>query len=61
MKKAIVGISTTFRNVTTGEIKVIEHKGSLGFTDINEFVINNDEYLTDFHIRLPESNEYISQ
>ena len=61
MQTVIVGISTTFRNVVTGEIRVIDHIGSLDYTDFKEFVIDNNNYLTDFHIRLPENNEYISQ
>jgi hypothetical protein len=60
-KNAIFGISTTFRNFVTGETKEIVHKGSQDFIDVKEFVLQSGEYLTDFHIRLPEKNEYISQ
>ena len=60
-KNAIFGISTTFRNFVTGETKEIVHKGSQDFIDVKEFVLQSGEYLTDFHIRLPENNEYISQ
>ena len=59
-KNAIMGISTTFRNFVTGKIKEIDHKGSQDFIDIKEFALQTGEYLTDFHIRLPENNEYIS-
>ena len=53
-KKVIFGISTTFKNLITGEIKeTLPHKGSLDFLDIKEFVIGNDEYLTDFYIQFP--------
>jgi hypothetical protein len=60
-KNAIMGISTTFRNFVTGAIKEIDHKGSQDFIDVKEFALQTGEYLTDFHIRLPENNEYISQ
>ena len=60
-KNASFGISFTYRNSTTGEIKEIEHKGKLDYDDEKEFVIGHDEYLTDFYIRFHDDNEYISQ
>ena len=60
-RNAILGISFTYRNSVTGDIKEIDHKGSLEFIDVKEFVIAEDEYLTDFHIRLHDGNEYITQ
>ena len=60
-KDAILGIGFTYRNSATGEIKEIVHKGSLEHVDVKEFIIGDDEYLTDFHIRYPNEAEYISQ
>ena len=60
-KTAIFGISFTYKNLLNGEIKEIDHKGSLDFVDVKEFTIGGSEYLTDFHIRFPNEAEYISQ
>ena len=60
-QNAIFGITITKRNLLTGEIIETTHKGSLDFLDTKEFVIKPGEYLTDFHIKLPSDNEYISQ
>ncbi len=60
-KNAIFGMSFTYRNLATGEIKEIDHKGSLDFVDVKEFALGSDEILTDFHIRFTNEAEYISQ
>ena len=60
-KFAIFGISITRRNLLTGEIIEKTHKVNRDFLDTKEFEIKPGEYLTDFHIRLPSENEYISQ
>ena len=61
-KQVIFGISCTFQNLFTGEIKEpIEHRGSEEFVDVKEIEIKGEEYLTDFHIRFPNEAEYISQ
>ena len=61
-KVAIVGISTTFKNIFTGKtLKPVEHRGSDDFVDVKELVIKGGEFLSDFHIRFPEEDEYISQ
>ena len=60
-KNAIFGISFTYINSATGEIKEIVHKGSLDYVDEKEFVIGHNEYLTDFYIKHPNEAEYISQ
>ena len=60
-KVIINGISITFKNSTTGNIKTIEHRGNDDIIDTKELNIKNNEYLSDFHIRFPDSTEYISQ
>lgn len=60
-KNAIFGVSFTYRNLSTGEIREIDHKGSLDFVDVKEFSLDGDEALTDFHIRFTNEAEYISQ
>ena len=58
----ILGISVTFQNIITGEIKESDiHRGSMNYNDCKEFVICRGEYLTDFHIRFPLEANYISQ
>ena len=44
-KDAILGISFTYRNSTTGETKEIVHKGSLDHVDVKEFIIGDDELI----------------
>ena len=59
---AIFGISVTFRNIITGEIKESNgHIGTMNYIDYKEFIINDGEYLTKFYIRIPDEMEYISQ
>ena len=61
-KVAIIGISITFKNIFTGKtLKPVEHRGSDDFVDVKELVIKGGEFLSDFHIRFPEEDEYISQ
>ena len=60
-KDVILGVGFTYKDINTGEEKVIEHKGSDDFIDVKEFEINQDEYLTDFHIRFTNDAEYITQ
>ena len=61
-KKAIFGLSLTFKNIITGEIKPQKvHLGSDKYLDIKEMPIEGNEYLTDFHIRFNDTCQYISQ
>ena len=61
-KKTIFGISLTFKNIITGEIKSPKvHLGSEKYLDVKELSIQSNEYLTDFHIRFNDTCEYISQ
>ena len=60
-KDAIFGIGFTYKDLTNGKEIVAEHKGSDDFVDVQDFVIKQDEYLTDFHMRLTTGGEYISQ
>jgi len=60
-KDAIFGIGFTYLDLTNGKEIVVDHKGSDDFVDVKEFVIEKNEYLTDFHIRLANEDEYISQ
>lgn len=61
-KKVIFGLSLTYKNILTGEIKPpLDHIGSDKYLDIKEFDISGNEYLTDFHIRFNDICEYISQ
>ena len=57
----ILGLSITYKNLSTGKTIEKEHKGCKNFIDLKEFVISNDEYLTEFHIRVPLEAEYITQ
>jgi len=60
-KDAIFGIGFTYLDLTNGKEIVVDHKGSDDFVDVKEFVIEKNENLTDFHIRLANEDEYISQ
>ena len=60
-KDAIFGIGFTYKDLTNGKEIVVDHKGSDDFIDVQDFVIKQDEYLTDFHIRYKPEAEYISQ
>ena len=60
-KDAIFGISFTYKDLTNGKEIIVDHKGSDDFVDVKELVIEQDEYLTDFHIRFTNESEYISQ
>ena len=60
-KSIINGISITLKNYTSGNIVKIEHRGNDDIIDTKELDIKNNEYLSDFHIRFPDSCEYISQ
>ena len=60
-KNAIFGIGFTYKDLTNGKEIVADHKGSDDFVDVQDFVIKQDEYLTDFHMRLTTGGEYISQ
>ena len=60
-KEAIIGVGFTYKDLINGKEIDVEHKGTDDFVDVKEFVIKQDEYLTDFHIRFPNGAEYISQ
>ena len=60
-KEAIFGVGFTYKDLTTGKEIIVDHKGTDDFVDVKEFVINQSEYLTDFHIRFTNEAEYISQ
>ena len=60
-KDAIFGVGFTYRDLVNGKEIVVDHKGSSDFVDVKEFVIKQDEYLCDFHIRFTNEAEYISQ
>ena len=61
-KDVIVGVGFTFKSYSSGEeMPCKEHLGSLQYEDFKELDIKNDEYLTDFRIRVPYDLEYISQ
>ena len=61
-KKAIFGLSLTFKNIITGEIKPQKiHLGTDKYLDLKELTIEGNEYLTDFHIRFNDTCQYISQ
>ena len=60
-KEIINGIEYTFKNLNTGKIQNKLYRGSYNFTNVKEFGINHNEYLTDFYIRLGQKLEYISQ
>lgn len=61
-KDVIVGVGFTFKNYFTGEeMPCKEHLGSIKYDDFKELDIKGDEYLTDFHIRLPYELDYIPQ
>lgn len=61
-KQVILGFSCVFRNLINGEeIDELEHKGKEQYIDVKEFEIKNREYLTAFHIRYPNSTDYITE
>ena len=61
-KNAIFGIGFTYKDLTNGKEIVADHKGSDDFVDVQDFVIKQDEYLTDFHMRLTtEVNIFLNQ
>ena len=61
-KKVIFGFGCVFKDLFTGEVKEEKvHKGTEQFEDVKEYDIKGGEYLTDFHIRFPYDNNYITQ
>ena len=60
-KQVIMGISTTYKNLITGEEKTYDHKASKDVDDLKELIITSGEYLTDFYIRFPNEADYITQ
>jgi len=60
-KDAIFGVGFTYKDLVNGKEIAVEHKGSDDFVDVKELVLNQGEYLTDFHIRFTNEAEYISQ
>ena len=55
-KICINGIAYTYKNLCTGNITTYEHRGSDEYINFKELIIKNDEYLTDFHIRIDSYN-----
>ena len=61
-KQVIFGFGCVFKDLFTGEVKEEKlHKGTEQFDDVTEYDIKGEEYLTDFHIRIPNEFEYITQ
>lgn len=60
-EKYIVGITITFKNLYTGEIKEISHKGSDKILGMKELNLKGNEYLKMFHINFKNEIERISQ
>ena len=60
-EKYIIGISLTYMNFFTGEIKEIEHKGTDNFTNYKEIIIKPGDYLKKFHINFKDDFDRISQ
>ena len=50
-EKYIIGLTFTFKNLFTGETKVVDHKGSDNISGMKELVIKEGEYLTKFNIK----------
>lgn len=57
----IVGIKFTFQNLSTGEKKEIEHKGTENIAGTRELVINPGEYVKKFHVNFKDDFTHISQ
>ncbi len=60
-EKYIIGISFTYENLFTGEIKELEHKGSDKIAGMKELIIKPGEYLKQFHINFKDEFTHISQ
>jgi len=60
-KEVIFGISYILKNIMTGELKPEIFHNVKDYIDVKEYNIKGNEYLTDFHIRFPNSANYISQ
>ena len=60
-KQSIIGISLTYRNYITGEIREIEHKGTDETTGMKELLIKPGEYLKKFHINFKDDFDGISR
>ena len=59
--KVITGIEYKLRNIYTGETIVKTHKNDENIIDFKELKINQGEYLSEFHIRFSNINDYITQ
>ena len=57
-EKYIIGISLTYMNFFTGEIKEIEHKGTDNFTNYKEIIIKSGDYLKKFHINFQDDFDH---
>ena len=60
-EKYIVGICLVYKNLYTGEIKEIEHKGTNNILGMKELNIKGNEYLKRFNINIKDNFERISQ
>ena len=59
-KKAILGIGTTFKNLLNGKIEDTVHKVDLQVEEIEELIIEDNDYLTKVFIQLNPSDWSIS-
>ena len=55
-KKIILGIGTTFKNLLNGKIEDTVHKVDLPVEEIEELIIEDNDYLTKVFIQLNPSN-----
>ena len=60
-EKYIVGLCFVYKNLYTGEIKEIEHKGTNNILGMKELNIKGNEYLKRFNINIKDDFERISQ
>ena len=60
-EKYIVGICFVYKNLYTGEIKEIEHKGTNDIIGMKELNIKGNEYLKRFNINIKDDFDRISQ
>ena len=60
-EKNIVGLKVTYKNIYTGDTKILTHQSTTEISGMKELVIKNDDYLKHFKISFYKDNNAIAQ
>ena len=60
-EKNIVGLKVTYKNIYTGDTKILTHQSTTEISGMKELVIKSDDYLKHFKISFYKDNNAIAQ